>query len=147
MKNNLTTEQIEFACSCMSEWFEICKINAKEIDSSFVQNSSLLRRLLSGKEAHLYPPPLRFGFPAYELVESEEIQVQYVQEKDNNLIIDGHEGYIWIDKSENILQYKRLKLNFKLIEKEIIPDAICVREGDDPKEYKYTVKFLQRIAK
>ena len=145
MKNKLNLEQIEFACECVSKWFEICKNNAKELDSSVAQNSSLLRRLLSGKDAHSLPPPYRFGFPAWELVESNEIQIQEIKEEGENLIIDGHGGYVWIDKKENTIVYKRLNLVFKLIEKEIIPDVLCVKEGADPSEYKYNAKFLKRI--
>lgn len=145
MKQNLTTNQIEFACECVSKWFQICENNQKEVDPSFIQNSSLLRRLLSGKEAHTNPPPLRFGYPAWEIVESPEIQVQFVKEDGDNLTIDGHDGYIWVNKSENILKYTRLNLHFKLIEKEIIPDPVCIKEGSDPQYYKYIVKFLQKI--
>lgn len=145
MKSKLNSEQIEFACECVSKWFDICKDNAKELDASVAQNSSLLRRLLSGKEAHSSPPPYRFGFPAWELVESPEIQIQEIKEDGEEIIIDGHGGYTWLNKTENIIAYKRLNLVFQVVEKEIIPDAFCVKEGDDPLEYKYNAKFLKRL--
>ena len=68
-----------------------------------------------------------------------------IKEEGEEIIIDGHGGYTWLNKTENIIAYKRLNLVFQVVEKEIIPDAFCVKEGDDPLEYKYNAKFLKRL--
>lgn len=140
-----TTNQIEQICNIVKRYLEICEYNEKQTTSNDVVNSSLLRRLLSGKDALAYPPPYRFGFPAYELIESDEIQIQDFEVKENEIFIDGHGGYSWLDIEKKIICYNRLNLKFELIKKEILPDPACIDEDQDPKEYKYTAKFLKKI--
>jgi|LakMenEpi03Aug12_release.lakeMendotaPanAssembly.Ray.scaffolds.fasta_scaffold768851_2 hypothetical protein len=145
MKNCLSIEQIEFVCESLKNWFDICQKNGKQISSSTIENSSLLRRILSGKNPHPEAPPYRFGFPDWELLENEEIQIQDLYENNDLITIDKHDGYIWFDKSKKLISYPRLNLTFEYIEKEIIPDQSCIVEGSDPTEYKYIAKFLKRI--
>jgi len=146
MKSCLSAEQIEFVCESLKGWFDICQKNGKTISSSTIENSSLLRRMLSGKKPHPEVPPYRFGFPAWELIENDEIQIQELYEDDGLITIDKHDGYVWADKNNKIISYPRLNLKFEYIEKEIIPDQSCIVEGADPTEYKYIAKFLKRIV-
>lgn len=146
MKICLSAEQIEFVCESLQSWFEICQKNGKSISASTIDNSSLLRRILSGKKPYPEVPPYRFGFPAWELIENDEIQIQEFFEENGSITIDKHGGYVWSDTNKKIISYPRLKLTFEYIEKEIIPDQSCIVEGADPKEYKYIAKFLKRIV-
>ena len=145
MKNNLSSEQIEFSCACVKKWLEICEQNGKSVGPKNAENSSLLRRLLSGKKAFDFVPPYRFGYPAWELLENDEIQIEELIDSPFGITIDKHDGYEWKDSEKKIILYRRLGLEFELKEKEIIPDRSCVDESFDPQEYKYTAKFLQRI--
>jgi hypothetical protein len=91
MKNCLSIEQIEFVCESLKNWFDICQKNGKQISSSTIENSSLLRRILSGKNPHPEAPPYRFGFPDWELLENEEIQIQDLYENNDLITIDKHD--------------------------------------------------------
>lgn len=146
MKNSFNAEQIEFVCEKLKDWFDICQKNGKQISSSSIDQSSLLRRMLSGKSPHLEVPPYRFGYPAWELIENAEIQIQEIEENEESVAIDKHDGYLWFDKSKKIIFYPRLNLKFEYFEKEVIPDQSCVIDGVDPSEYKYIAKFLKRIV-
>jgi hypothetical protein len=132
----LSVEQIEFVCHQVRKWMDIADLNSRGIGPTDVDHSALLRRLLSGKLAHPEPPPKRFGYPAWELVEFED-----------RISIDQHEGYSWLDKEQQIIQYERLKLKWQIITREVIPDASVVKKGLDPAEFKYTAKFLKKLPK
>jgi hypothetical protein len=142
---HLSIEQIEFACSSVKNWIEICLNNQKAISPESAENSALLRRLLSGKPALPQSPPKRFGNPAWELVEQQEVEISEFRETEGVLKIDGHDGYFWIDKSSQTISYPRLNIAFKLVEKTISPDPMCIKEGEDPSSYQYTARFLQKI--
>lgn len=142
----LTAEQIEFACKQFITYLKICNENNTSASESSVEDSSLLRRLLLGKKAHDNPPPLRFKYPAWELVEDDEIEIHHFTEDEKGIAIDQHGGYSWADKDKKILEYKRLGLVFELIEKEVAPEAECVAEGVNPNEHKYFAKFLKRLV-
>ena len=144
MENKFTAEQIETICVVIKKWLQICESNGKQITPSVVETSSLLRRLLSGKEASEFPPPYRFGFPAWELLESEEVQIQEMSIQGNQISIDGHDGYILTDPEKKIIKYPRLNLSFQCIEKEIVPNQACIDPESDPTDYKYTAKFLKK---
>ena len=143
----LSAEQIEFACRMMRQWLEICEHNDRTLTAASIDHSSLLRRLLSGKGALTSPPPLRFGYPAWELVESEEIEIQEIKDTETGIEIDQHHGYSWIDYDNKTIQYDRLGLAYQYLEREVIPDSSVIKEGLDPKDFKYTAKFLKKISK
>jgi len=142
----LTADEVEFACKQMRQWLEICEANNRKIEPADVDHSSLLRRLLAGKSALLQPPPKRFGYPAWELIESDEIEVQDIQENNCDIIIDQHNGYSWVDKENKIIKYDRLNLLFQIIEKSMVPDPSFIAEGSDPEDYKYHATFLKKIS-
>lgn len=141
-KNNLSVDQIEFACNSFRKWLQICEANSKHVSSSGIENSWLLRRLLSGKEPVLGDPPLRFGCPAWELIDRDEIEVEKIIETTDGITIDEHPGYSWTNKELGLLKYDRLNLHYQLIEKEEIPFCEFV---DDAKKYKYHAKVLKKI--
>jgi len=142
----LSAEQIEFACRMMRQWLEVCEENGRSLNASSIDHSSLLRRLLSGKKALPYPPPMRFGYPAWELVEAEEIEIQELIENEHGIQIDQHQGYSWINFDKKIIQYDRLNLQYQYLEREVIPDPSVIKEGLDPKEFKYISKVLKKLS-
>ena len=144
-QDSLSASQIEFVCDRVSEYVKVCTANGKGVTHETVEHSSLLRRLLAGLDALPEPPPLRFGLPSYELVESEEVQVERVVDRGNEVTIDDHDGYEWIDKDSGVVQYRRLGINFVIVEREVLPDPSCIEEGCDPDGYKYKAKFLKRL--
>lgn len=142
---DLTAEQIEFVCKQFSTYLKICIENNIAASEHSVEDSSLMRRLLSGKKPHDLPPPLRFKYPAWELVEDDEIEIHHFTEDEKGISVDQHEGYSWVDQDKKLLEYKRLGLVFELIEKEVAPEAECVAEGVDLNDHKYFAKFLKRV--
>ena len=61
----------QWVIGCLLRWLEIRTENGKPFPQSAAQlsvdidHSSLLSRLLSGKEPLPEPPPLRYGYPDY----------------------------------------------------------------------------------
>lgn len=150
MKNNclgLSVEQIEFACKQVRTWMEICESQERPVNAAAVDHSSLLRRLFSGKEALPEPPPLRFSYPAWELVEANEIEIQEFVEDEHGIRIDQHRGYSWVDETQKILTYDRLGLFYQLQEREVVPDPSVLKEGLNPEDFKYKALFLKKWAK
>lgn len=142
-KNNLSVDQIEFACDSFKKWLQICESNNNKISTSKIDNSWLLRRLLSGKDIH-DEPPMRFGLPAWELIDRDEVEIEKFVEHHQGITIDDHEGYSWIDKKEGLLRYDRLNLEYKIMESERFPDEDFV---DDANKYKYRSIILKRTNK
>lgn len=143
--NVLSVDQIEFACDSFKKWLKICEANNKHISISGVEDSWLLRRILSGKDPLVDKPPERFGMPAWELIDRDEIEIESFDESDKGISIDEHSGYSWVDKSKKHLKYDRLNLHYELIEKEQQPNQDFV--DDDIESYKYTAKFLKKLSK
>lgn len=141
----LSVEQIEFACDSFKKWLKICETNNRNISISGVEDSWLLRRLLSGKEVLTDKPPERFGMPAWELIDRDEIEIENFSESDTKISIDGHEGYSWVDKNKKHLKYDRLNLHFELVEREQKPFEDFV--DDDAEQYKYKAKILKKLNK
>lgn len=140
----LSVEQIEFACKQVRKWMEICEENNRGIGPADVDHSSLLRRLLSGKAAHPVPPPMRFSYPAWELVESDEVEIHELFTKGDEVFIDQHGGYSWVDEENGVVRYDRLDITYQIVSREVIPDASVVRKGLDPAEFKYTARFMKK---
>ena len=146
--NNLTPEQCEFACKQISIWMNVCYDNNRGGCSyADVDHSALLRRLLMGGTLHENPPPKRRSYPAWELVEKEEIEIQEMYESDihEGIVIDQHAGYEWADKENKIIRYTRLGVDYQYSEREVTPDVRCLRKGLNPEDHKYTGKFLKRL--
>lgn len=140
----LSVEQIEFACDSFKKWLKICEANNRNISVTGVEDSWLLRRLLSGKEVLTDKPPERFGMPAWELIDRDEIEIETFSETDKDISIDGHEGYSWVDKNKNHLKYDRLNLHYELVEREQEP---CEEFVDDAEQYRYKAKILKKLNK
>lgn len=139
----LSQEEIERVIECFREYCSVCSANAKPVSPESVENSLLLRRLLSGKPRLPEPPPTRFGMPAYELVESGEVEIERLVESPGKVTVDDDDGYVRSDCGRYLI-YPRLNLRFELTEREVTPDQQCLGEESDPKEYKYTVRVLRR---
>lgn len=135
----LTQEQCEFVCNTVCKWMNICEDNKRGFGGNDVAHSALLRRMLMGGPVHENPPPKRFSYPSWELVERDEIQISEINESELfGLTIDQHPGYEWVDKDNKILKYTRLGISYQYLEKEITGHGI---RGT----YKYTGKFLKRL--
>jgi len=143
----LTLEQSEFALKMIVKWMNVCEDNNRGCSSADVDHSSLLHRLLMGGTLHENPPPLRRSYPAWSLVEQDEIEIQemYVCEIDGRIVIDQHGGYKWVDKEKNILKHTRLGINYEYSEREVTPDVRNLRRGLIPEDHKYIGKFLKRL--
>jgi hypothetical protein len=145
----LNREQTEFACSIFSKWMNICEDNNRGSSSADVDHSSLLRRMLLGGKIHKNPPPLRRSYPAWELVEQEEIEIHEIHDSDiikpGEVVVDQHRGYEWVDKENKILKHIRLGIEYQYLEREVTPKAKYLRKGLKPEEHKYIGKFLKRL--
>jgi hypothetical protein len=142
-ERTLSPEEIERVIECFKEYCDTCLANGKHISAESVENSLLLRRLLSGKPRLDWPPPTRFGMPAYELVENAEVEIERIVESGGKVSIDDDDGYVR-SECRSLLLYPRLGLKFELVEREVMPDEQCLGEESDPKEYKYNVRVLKR---
>lgn len=157
---SLTREQCEFACQMFGQWMRICEDNKRGTRDVDVGHSALLRRLLLGGNPHKNPPPLRMSYPAWELVERDEIEIHDLfdsidrviyGEKDEKLyegpvvVVDQHAAYAWEDKEKQILRHVRLGILYQYSEREVTPDARYLAKGLNPEDHKYVGKFLKRL--
>lgn len=142
-----STEEIEDICKIVAQWMKIKADNGQDYSPIDVEHSALLRRLLSGLPAHEKAPPKRYGYPCWDLVEKDEIEIQSLFSLVDCVVIDQEDDYVWADKEKQIISYPRLDLLFQYYEKEVIPDPkYCSRKYKDcPEKLKYTGKFLKRI--
>ena len=98
----LTKEQIGFAIKAMSRYIRILEEQKKRSPTpADIDHSALLNRLLSGKEPLPEPPPLFFGYPAYQLEEGEPHVVSsiFYHFNDRNCLIIN-QGNGWIPETE-----------------------------------------------
>ena len=145
MKEALTAEQCEFACKTFAKWMHVCEDNNRApVSDADVGHSSLLRRLLMGGILHENPPPKRHSYPAWELVEKQEIEIHELSDYDE-LRIDQGGGYEWVDKEKKILRYTRLGIEYEYSEREVTPDPKYLAKGLNPEDHKYVGKFLRRL--
>lgn len=102
----LTPGQVDFVVRCMSEWISLSGNCPTDAD---VVHSSLLRRLLSGKEALDNAPPKRFAYPDYELGEGEPVKVMDVNDIEfggrKRVSIDQYVEWCWQDKENGLLMH------------------------------------------
>lgn len=142
--NNLNPDEI---CKIVAQWMRIKEENGQNYTPIDVEHSALLRRLLVGLPAHEKAPPKRYGYPCWDLVEKDEVEIQTMFELETSLCIDQHIGYQWADKENKIISYPRLSLFFQYYERETIPDKkyCSTKYKDCPEKLKYTGKFLKRI--
>ena len=105
---SLTSEQCEFACKMICKWMNVCEDNDRGVSSTDVSHSALLRRLLQGGMLHENPPPKRMSYPAWSLVEQEEIEIRDLYESDlgierkETVVVDQHCEYEWVDKEKKL---------------------------------------------
>lgn len=166
----LTGNQIEFACQQMCRWINICERQKPHrqygcaVSAPDVDHSSLLRRLLSGKEPHEFPPPTSYSSPAWHMVEQDQFEISQISEYPNMRILDRDAvlytgevvainqdcGYVWEDKEKKILRYVRLNLFFQYFEEMKTPKHLGEPGGQlsrrlIPEEHKYLAKYLKRL--
>lgn len=148
---SLTIEQCEFACKMVCKWMNVCEDNNRGTSSADVDHSALLRRLLQGGKPHANPPPKRRSYPAWSLVEQEEIEIQDFYESDlgiedkEKIVVDQHREYEWVDKEKKIIKHTRLGIEYQYFEREVTPNAKHLRKGLNPEDHKYIGKFLKRL--
>lgn len=99
--------QIDFAVMCFKKYARIRDDNGYRPPSDVdIDHSSLLLRLLSGKEPLPKPPPKRHSYPCYDLGEGKPVRIselwQYDDESDK-VVIDQSPAWNWIDKTQGIL--------------------------------------------
>jgi len=151
----LTQEQIDFAVRCMARYINVREDHGHGLpNSADVDHSSLLRRLLSGKQPLEQPPPKRYSYPDYDLAEGKEGEIRELWERDDDhplmredgghVVIDQHPYWEWEDREKKILRYVPTGDLYQYMEKTAYP--VWVR-GDDPKNHPYQDKFLQKLEK
>lgn len=139
----LTPDQVEFACEMVAKWMRVCDENNCNHSAVDVDHSALLRRLLSGKKLHKNPPPTRMSYPAWEMVEEDEICVYEIYDSKsylNTVMVDQSPEYEW-EIPWKILKHKRLGIRWEYSERET--KAITISK--DPKDHTYIGKYLRRI--
>lgn len=151
MRVGINKDQIEDACKIFSEWARIKEENGQSISAADIDHSSLLRRLLAGIPPHINPPPKRYGYPCWDLVEKDEVQVQsiFVTPQYGWVVVDQDNGYRYVgDPKNNIIKYERLDIYFQIIKKEVIPPPeLCAKKYKDcPEKLKYMGTFLRRVG-
>lgn len=144
----LTPDQIYSAIDAVSTWIETCKENNRKYEPVDADHSALLKRLLSGKKLHKNPPPLRFSYPAWELVEDQKIPIIEMHESFNldpgYVVVDQSPEYVWEDKEKQIIKHERLGILYQYSEEEVEGNRLN-RETLKPEKYKHIQKFLTRL--
>ena len=79
--------------------------------------------------------------PAWELVDRDEVEIEEFSESDDGIVIDGHPGYSWVDRSRNVIRYDRLNLQYEVAEVEQKPAG----EPDGDESQGYRAKILRKI--
>ena len=147
-KTPLAPEQVEIAVGCVSRWIKTCKENNAKYEPVDADHSALLRRLLSGKNLHEKAPPLRFSYPAWEMVEEEIIPIMEFFEgsgvNPGKVVIDQHGEYVWEDKEKQIVRHERLGILYQYYEEKV--DGKRLNKDLKPEDYKYIGKFLKRLT-
>lgn len=153
---SLTAEQVEFAIQQVCRWMNTCEDNDRGSSSADASHSALLRRLLSGGTLLDEPPPKRFSYPAWELLEKDEVQIHEISTSSfrqilhkNKILYEGpvvtvdqSPEYVWEEEGK-ILRHVRLGVCWEYFEKECYPAFL--KKGLDPEKHKYQGKFLRRI--
>jgi hypothetical protein len=94
----LNLEQISFALKAFEEWLRIYRKyetgnrhHGTDTDTptlADISHSSLLNRLLSGKQALSKPPPRRWSYPDYNLAEGKEVEIGELNITNEYIVID-----------------------------------------------------------
>lgn len=162
----LTEQQMDFARRCTSRWMQIYEKELKRLPNwCDADHSSLLGRLLSGKEPLDKPPPLRFSYPDYDLAEGKEVQVMEVWQLEENeysnfykgytVCVDQHVGWKWIERDEpindkgvpaktGILEY-RDGTRYRFYRKMVTRFRLLKPDYKRAEEYSEECPFLQKI--
>jgi hypothetical protein len=103
---DLTREHVDFIRTCMAKWIRIYhQTLCRDPTEADVWHSSLLLRLLSGKEPLDKPPPVRHSRPDYALAEGEEVRILQIfrwtdtpatQNEAYLVVVDGNRAWRWI---------------------------------------------------
>lgn len=116
----LSDLQTEFVIQCWRRYCTIREENGYSHPSlADVDHSSLFRRLLSGKEIFVKPPPLRYSYPDYELASGKAVYVdeiwdipsgtfhyEYACKAGYDVCISQSLAWKWIDKANGVLEHK-----------------------------------------
>jgi hypothetical protein len=139
----LNQEQIEFACDKFRIWVETCQKYERGTSPVDIDHSALLRRLLAGKPLLENPPPLRFAYPAWEMVEQDEVEIHEIfnsHHAPDKVVVDQSLAYEW-EEPWKILKHIESGLRWEYSERECKARTI----SKDPKDATYIGKFLKRI--
>ena len=144
----LTPMQVTDARNAVHKWITTCKENGRNYEPVDVDHSALLQRLLGGGTLHENPPPLRFSYPAWSMVEDEIIPIHEMYECHHNsfpgkISVDQHPEYVWEDKEKKIIKHERLGILYQYYEEEVTGNRLD--KGGQKEEYKYIGKFLKRL--
>ncbi len=153
----LTQEQVDFAVRQVVQWMRTCEDHNRSTRAVDADHSSLLRRLLHGKPLLEKPPPRRFSYPAWEMVEEAEVQIHDMWEHDRAyvyhdgkevqvegpvVVIDQCAEYVWDDKENKIIRHVPTGLRWQYYEKTAYPVAVAQGKVED---HPYEGKFLRRL--
>jgi len=154
----LTEEQVQFVINRMSEWIRVkqkfeypedknaeCPIHADRYTdyrptSADVDHSSLLLRLLRGKDSLTHPPPIRFAYPDYNLAEGKEVEILDITNTSDGVIIDQRRSWVWEDKERSILKHIPTNCLYHYW------TEIGYRKTEPPRQVTYTRHLLKKIS-
>jgi len=158
--NNLTDEQVEFAVQMVCQWMRVCEDHNRNTRSPDADHSALLRRLLKGKPLLEKPPPRRFSYPAWEMVEEAEVEISELKESDIHtsvyhdgkevtvdgpvVVIDQCAAYVWDDKEQKIVRHVPTGMRWQYFEKTAYPIWVA-KELGKVEDHPYMGKFLRRL--
>jgi hypothetical protein len=133
---DLTREHVDFIRTCIGKWLRIYHQSlGRDPTEADVWHSSLLLRLLSGKEPLDKPPPLRHSRPDYALAEGEEVRIFEIftdtyapvpQNDEYVVVVDCHRAWRWISK-EGAVNSKETPESGVLEYKDGTRDRFCRR--------------------
>jgi hypothetical protein len=98
----IPANQIDYVIKQMAEWARTKDNMGLAAD---IMHSSLLRRLLRGKQVLPKPPPKRHAYPDYDLAEGKQVEVFELFEDEDRVVIDQHGDWTWVNKKKGILRH------------------------------------------
>lgn len=111
----LTPDQINWVIRRIAKWVQVLEDHETLPNSADVTHSSLLYRLLSGKEPLPVAPPRSFSRPNYALGEGMKVRVgtRFVP-YDNSYIVLDQSQYEYADETKTTVRYPETGETFRL---------------------------------
>ncbi len=116
----MNRDEINFAVEKICEYLKIIKYSDSHLIMD-IQHSSLLRRLLSGKEKLKYRPPHSYSYPFYQLYDEKVVEIDGVS------AVPEEFGY---KNAVNIHQYI-YRISHKISDDELIIENWNINENPD----------------